>query len=98
MTEQVPWLSETRYDIEARVDGNPTKDQYRLMMQALLADQFKLKVHYEIRQLPIFELRLIKSGKLGPKLRAAFSKRRGMCTRTSFPALWSRCGQRSTLR
>lgn len=69
IVEQVPWLSETRYDIEARADGNPTKDQYRLMMQSLLADRFKLKVHYETRQLPVFELRSVKPGKLGPKLR-----------------------------
>lgn len=55
IVEQVPWLSETRYDIEARADGNPTKDQYRLMMQSLLADRFKLKVHYETRQLPVFD-------------------------------------------
>lgn len=69
LVEQVPWLSETRYDIVARASGNPTKDQYRLMMQSLLADRFKLVVHYETRQLPVFELRLVKPGKLGPKLR-----------------------------
>jgi uncharacterized protein (TIGR03435 family) len=69
LVEQVPWLSEPRYDIEARAAGDPTKDQYRLMMQSLLAERFKLKVHYESRQLPVFELRLAKPGKLGPNLR-----------------------------
>src|SRR5271167_1767143 len=36
---QLPkWVNTDRFDIEARAVGNPTKDQYRLMMQALLAD------------------------------------------------------------
>lgn len=69
LVEQVPWLSEERFDIEARASGNPTKDQYRLMMQTLLAERFKLVVHYETRQASIFELKLTKAGKLGPKLR-----------------------------
>ena len=66
---QLPkWATTNRYDIQARVAGNPTKDQFRLMMQALLADRFKLAIHYEIKQQPIFALVLDKPGKLGPKL------------------------------
>jgi uncharacterized protein (TIGR03435 family) len=66
---QLPkWANTDRYDIQARVAGNPTKDQFRLMMQALLADRFKLAVHYEIKQQPILALVLDKPGKLGPKL------------------------------
>jgi uncharacterized protein (TIGR03435 family) len=66
---QLPkWATTDRYDIQARVAGNPTKDQFRLMMQALLADRFKLAVHYEIKQQPIFALVLDKPGKLGAKL------------------------------
>jgi uncharacterized protein (TIGR03435 family) len=68
---QVPkWAMENRYDIQARAAGNPTKDQYRLMIQALLADRFKLKVHYEIKQVPMLALVLDKPGKLGPKIQA----------------------------
>ena len=67
---QLPrWARENRYDIQARATGNPTKDQYRLMMQALLADRFKFSVHYETKQLPVFALLLDKPGKLGPQLR-----------------------------
>ena len=62
------WATTNRYDIQARVAGNPTKDQFRLMMQALLADRFKLAIHYEIKQQPIFALVLDKPGKLGPKI------------------------------
>jgi uncharacterized protein (TIGR03435 family) len=65
----VPWTTEERFDIDARAEGNPTKVQYRLMMQALLADRFQLKVHYETRQTPIYALVLAKPGKIGPRLR-----------------------------
>ena len=58
-----------RYTIEAQAPtGNPTKDQMRLMVQALLANRFRLKVHFETREVPVFELRLAKPGKPGPKL------------------------------
>jgi len=67
---QLPkWASTDRFDIQARVAGNPTKDQFRLMMQALLADRFKLAVHFERRQLPALALMLDKPGKLGPQIR-----------------------------
>jgi len=58
-----------RFDIEAHASANATKDQMRLMMQSLLADRFKLVVHTEKRQLPIFALVLEKPGKTGPELR-----------------------------
>jgi uncharacterized protein (TIGR03435 family) len=69
VVSQVPWVSEDRFDIEARAEGNPTKDQYRLMMQSLLADRFKMAVHFETRQVPLYGLVLAKPGKLGPQLR-----------------------------
>jgi uncharacterized protein (TIGR03435 family) len=69
LLDQLPkWVTSDRYDIEARGDGNPTKDQMRLMMQSLLADRFKLAVHYEAKQLPVFALVLDKPGKTGPQL------------------------------
>jgi uncharacterized protein (TIGR03435 family) len=69
LTSQLPkWVTSDRYDIEARANNNSTKDQMRLMMQALLADRFKLSVHAETRQLPIFALVLVTPGKLGPQL------------------------------
>src|SRR5271163_2421347 len=70
LTAQLPkWANTERFDIEARSSGNPTKDQFRLMMQSLLADRFKLAAHYETRQLPVFALVLDEPGKLGPTLR-----------------------------
>jgi uncharacterized protein (TIGR03435 family) len=69
VVSQVPWVSEDRFDIEARAEGNPTKEQYRQMMQSLLADRFKMAVHFETRQVPLYGLVLAKPGKLGPQLR-----------------------------
>lgn len=49
----------------ARLEKLPRDDSFRmfpLMLQALLADRFGLKVHVETRELPIFDLILDKSG------------------------------------
>jgi uncharacterized protein (TIGR03435 family) len=62
------WTTTENFDVQARASGNPTKDQFRLMMQALLADRFKLAIHYETRQLPVLALVLDKPGKLGPHI------------------------------
>jgi uncharacterized protein (TIGR03435 family) len=64
------WVYNDRFDIEARAQGTPTKDQMRLMMQSLLADRFKVTSHTERRTRPVFQLVLSKAGKTGPQLRA----------------------------
>jgi uncharacterized protein (TIGR03435 family) len=69
LLSQLPkWAMTERFDIQAKGAGNPTKDQFRLMMQALLADRFKLAIHLETKQLPVMALLLDKTGKLGPKI------------------------------
>ena len=70
LTSLPKWANTTRYDIQAHAPAGmtPSKDQLRLMMQALLADRFKLAIHYETRQMPVMALVLDKPGKLGPKL------------------------------
>jgi bla regulator protein blaR1 len=62
-------LSTEYYEIEARASGNASKDQMRLMMQSLLAERFKLAIHFETHEVPVLTLTLDKPGKLGPKLR-----------------------------
>jgi len=63
------WTSET-FDIDATVAGNPPQDQIPLMLRALLADRFKLVVHTERRELPIYALVLARrDGKLGARIR-----------------------------
>jgi len=70
MMSTVPkWFATERFRIQARAEGNPTKDQMRLMMQALLADRFKLAVHFESREASVLALTLAKAGVTGPRLR-----------------------------
>lgn len=57
------------YDIEAKAEGDPTKDEMRLMMQSLLAERFKLKVHFETKEVPVLALKMVVAGKSGPSLR-----------------------------
>jgi uncharacterized protein (TIGR03435 family) len=77
------WVQHTRFDIEARAPGAATKDQMRLMMQSLLAQRFKLVVHKETRQAPVFAITLEKPGTLGPQLRAHPAS--DTCATTVFP-------------
>jgi bla regulator protein BlaR1 len=68
MSAQLPKWANQDYALDAKADGNPTKDQMRLMMQSLLADRFKLRAHFETKEGPVLALILVKPGKLGPKL------------------------------
>jgi len=64
------WALYDRFTIEARTENqNVTKDELRLMMQSLLAERFKLTIHYEDRRVPVLALVTIKPGSTGPKLR-----------------------------
>jgi uncharacterized protein (TIGR03435 family) len=63
------WIGSQPFVIEAKATGNPTKDQLRLMMQSLLADRFKLAVHFETRETPVLALELVRPGVTGPRLR-----------------------------
>lgn len=70
-----PWAEKAHWDIEAKVTApDPaevkklTAEQYRLMLQALYADRFALKWHYETRVLPALEIVVAKGG---PKLKQA---------------------------
>lgn len=71
------WLDSERFDVAARVgsgvipaDLPPSErnEGIRLMLQALLAERFQLKVHRETRQLPVYALLVAKNG---PKLKKA---------------------------
>jgi uncharacterized protein (TIGR03435 family) len=68
------WSSTEGFDIEAKVApadvptlARMTFDQRRTMYQTILADRFKLVVHHETRELPIYVLSVAKGGsKLKP--------------------------------
>lgn len=64
------WAITDKFDINARAEsGEPDKEDMRLMLQSLLEDRFKLKVHREKHETPVFGLYLTKPGRTGPQLR-----------------------------
>jgi uncharacterized protein (TIGR03435 family) len=60
------WLNERRFDIQAKFDvskyPNPTREQRQAMLQQLLADRFKLVVHHQTREFPLYALVVAKNG------------------------------------
>ncbi len=62
------WLESERYDIVAKVPKGTTKEQFRLMLQNLLAERFHLTVHRETKSMPLYALMVAKSG---PKMKEA---------------------------
>jgi bla regulator protein blaR1 len=64
------WLDSDRFDVVAKSERNPTPLQMRVMLRALLAERFRLNVHTDTRELPLYALVLARTdGKLGPHLR-----------------------------
>jgi uncharacterized protein (TIGR03435 family) len=62
------WVDTDRYDIAASAPGEAGLDEmYGPMMRALLEDRFGLKIHSEIRELPVYALTAARGGaKLTP--------------------------------
>lgn len=56
------WLTAQHFDIDATFPAETREPQIREMMQALLADRFKLTLHKETRQLPMYALVVAKNG------------------------------------
>ena len=64
------WLASDRFDVEAKAEGDPPLNQKRLMLRTLLAERFRLTVHTETRELPIYALVMARSdGRPGAQLR-----------------------------
>jgi uncharacterized protein (TIGR03435 family) len=71
------WINDDRFDIVAKMEGNPEwtgpgsgkADPFRLAMQTLLADRFKLKLHQESREMDVYALVMVKPGTPGPALK-----------------------------
>ncbi|MBZ5679759.1 MAG: TIGR03435 family protein [Acidobacteriia bacterium] len=62
------WLDTQTFNVDARVPPGATPAQFRLMLQNLLVERFKLALHHEDKEMPIYELVVAKNG---PKLKAA---------------------------
>jgi len=55
------WMNSDSYNIEAKAEGNASPAQMRLMTQSLLEDRFKMKLHRETKQLPVYLLTMVKN-------------------------------------
>jgi uncharacterized protein (TIGR03435 family) len=62
------WMNSQRFDISAKIPDGISTNRIPEMLQSLLAERFKLLLHRETRQLPVYALVV---GKNGPKLKAA---------------------------
>lgn len=70
-----PWLTNERFDVEAVApksaipadSSKVEKEKLRLMLQTLLADRFKLAVHRELKDQPVYALVIAKGGPKLPK-------------------------------
>jgi uncharacterized protein (TIGR03435 family) len=57
------WMDSEQFDIKAKAQGDLPMDQiYGPMLQVLLEDRFHLKLHREIRELPVYNLTVAKGG------------------------------------
>jgi uncharacterized protein (TIGR03435 family) len=68
------WIDADRFDVSAKVGAESTNAvaQKQLMLRTLLVQRFKLAVHHETRDRPMYALvRARKNGSLGPQLRHA---------------------------
>ena len=70
------WLETDKYDIVAKTQPTGSSDVLRVMVQTMLADRFKLKVHKELQPETVYALTAVKS-----KLREADPNSRSTCVR-----------------
>ena len=60
------WLGAERYTIEATLPPDTKADQFRLMLQKLLTERFEMSLHKEMKQTPVYRLKVARNG---PKLK-----------------------------
>jgi uncharacterized protein (TIGR03435 family) len=65
-----PWADTDRFDVNARAEGDRSAADIVRMLRPLLADRFKLVVHTETREMPVYTLALARADrKPGSRLR-----------------------------
>src|SRR4051794_16095718 len=55
-------LDTERFEINATMPPDTTKEQFQVMLQNLLKERFKLAIHRETKELPMYSLVVAKSG------------------------------------
>src|SRR6266852_4121646 len=56
------WIASQRFDIAAKLPDGASQDQFRDMLQTLLADRFQMKTHRETKESSVYVLGIAKSG------------------------------------
>ena len=56
------WIRTARFDVSAKAGPAASESASRLMLRTLLAERFRLKVHYEERPLPVYLLQAARNG------------------------------------
>jgi bla regulator protein blaR1 len=56
------WVNTEGFDIVAKAEGSLSGDRMLIMLRSLLEDRFKLKVHRETKEGPVYDLTVAKSG------------------------------------
>jgi uncharacterized protein (TIGR03435 family) len=56
------WISNEKFDIEAKVESRASTKLTLLMLQSLLADRFKLRMHREKKESAVYALVIARSG------------------------------------
>lgn len=56
------WMRTTRLIISAKIPTGATEEQFRLMLQDLLIERFKLTFHREKKEMPTYDLVVAKNG------------------------------------
>ena len=90
------WVNSDRYDIEAKMDGATADEVRKLsgeqnqstrehMLQALLVDRFKLTLHRETRELPLYSLVVAKNGSKLQESKPGEPDKRGFKTPDGHP-------------
>jgi uncharacterized protein (TIGR03435 family) len=59
------WIKSEHYDVDAKpAEAHSNFDDIPLMLQGVLGDRFQLKYHWETREQPVYDLVVMKPGKL----------------------------------
>ncbi len=85
---------QARFDFEAKVPAGATKAQFRQMLQNLLVQRFQFSLHYQEKEMPVFELVVAEKGsklKPSPPDAAARSNIRGSRRSTPWVTMATRC-------
>src|SRR5204863_9485665 len=56
------WIATDRFDIEAKYAGEAAHEVLQVMVRSLLEDRFRLTLHKDKREMPIYNLVIAKEG------------------------------------